>query len=152
MLNGLFVTGWVLIALCVLMLAVVVFYLVAWGRAGMLADAFESGPAIGLVCLGALAVIFGVSITFANWPLFDTSFHRNVEKSFYVRSIDSRVMNQTTVYAVTDMSDRTYKCVDTRCAVLRPFDHVTLSCLKQWQRHGTPGFDCDYVSARRAGR
>lgn len=57
----------------------------------------------------------------------------------------SATVNQR--YAVSILGKGTYGCDDTRCSLIKANDTVTLSCEKEWQWHGNPGWVCSFVSA-----
>jgi hypothetical protein len=44
-----------------------------------------------------------------------------------------------------------YSCDDTRCALLKVGDDLTISCKRAWQYSGTPGYDCSFVDFIKGG-
>lgn len=44
-----------------------------------------------------------------------------------------------------------YSCDDTRCALLKVGDDLTISCKRAWQYSGTPGYDCNFVDFTKGG-
>lgn len=57
----------------------------------------------------------------------------------------SATVNQR--YAVNIAGKGIFGCDDTRCSVIKPGDRIVLSCEKEWQWHGTPGWVCQFGAA-----
>lgn len=55
-------------------------------------------------------------------------------------------------YAVSIAGKGTFGCDDTRCSLVKAGDTVSLSCEKEWQWHGAPGWVCSFNSLLRGGK
>lgn len=106
---------------------------------------YTFGTAVSFIA----ALVFAVIFTIGQFP-FDSAYHKYNTYSGTVDQVASRVLpagdkqvEQKFVVRFKD-SDQEYGCLDTRCALVKPGDHLTLSCIKEWEWAGTDGFDCKY--------
>jgi hypothetical protein len=109
------------------------------------------GRWVALVGLVATVVIY-VATT---WPTFDMEYHSFRPVAGTVAAVESRFLggsdSTTQNYAVRfDGSDQIYRCDDTRCALLKPGDHLELSCIREWQYASTDGYACRFIASRPA--
>lgn len=127
----------VLVCLVVIALAVRVRFVDGdWGDAGLLAAA------------AALAMVAIVAITgFAMWP-WTAEYHEWQPVAGTVTDTSSRLLGDdksTSQYYAMEINGQTYRCDDTRCATVKTGDHLDLTCKREWQFAGTPGWDCNFV-------
>lgn len=117
----------------------------------LLTDRYDKTPIVGgIVC----ALISAAAFVFVLFP-FQGDYLSYSNKTGTVEATGKRLiqsgsgssatLNQR--FAVTFTDGGTYGCDDTRCSLLQPGDRVTLSCEKEWQWHGTPGWVCSFGSA-----
>lgn len=111
----------------------------------------DSGAIFG-VGVGGLIIVATLAITgFTMWP-WSAEYHQWRTVSGSVAAVDSRLLsagdqggtNQKFAVRFTG-SPQEYGCEDTRCALVKPGQHLELSCKREWQYAGTPGYDCAYV-------
>lgn len=130
--------------------------LIAVGIRKRIADGeFElDEPAGWLVGIGAGMLVVTLGLTaVAMWP-WSTEYHQwrpvggtvDVVQSRLISAGDKGGTDQKFVVRFTS-SKQEYSCEDTRCALLKPGQHLDLSCKRSWQYAGTSGFDCQYVRA-----
>lgn len=90
----------------------------------------------------------------ATWPTFDMQYHSYKQVSGSVQAVSSRFLGDgkstTQNFAVT-IAGHDYRCDDTRCALVKVGDTLTLSCIREWQYAGTSGYDCNFVSDEPGG-
>lgn len=104
---------------------------------------------------GLLAAIFGggalllvVGVAWAWFP-YDKRYHALETVHGTVSEVASRQIakdegfEQKFVVRFLE-SPQEYGCEDTRCALVKPGDQVTLKCQLKWDRTGTDGFDCKW--------
>jgi hypothetical protein len=97
----------------------------------------------GLIALAAALAVAGI----AYWP-WDPSFHRWYHVEGTVTAVASRtisddnhMMNQRFVVLI---DGRSYGVDDTRAALLRGGDHVSLMCKKEWAYRAKFGWVCNW--------
>lgn len=115
---------------------------------------YDRGPALTLGILAVFcAVLTAAGTAWGMWP-YDGEYHQWRETSGTVQQIDSRFVgadkSTTERFVVTFDDGRQRSCDDTRCAQVEEGDELTLACKRAWQWSGTHGYDCNYVSHRRA--
>ena len=104
---------------------------------------------MGVLWIVGTFVICGALLVANNFP-FDMAYHSYRPVSGTVASVGSRLVdtgsNSTeTKYVVTFKgSSQAYACLDTRCALVKPGDHLQLMCIRTWQYASVPGYDCNY--------
>lgn len=107
----------------------------------------------GFVCL-----ILTLGITaFTFWP-YHWEYHSWQPKQGTIASISNRFIASDTqgggttqrfVVTFTNKNDPgPYSCDDTRCSLLHKGDFLQLSCKREWQYSGNPGWSCNFVDAR----
>lgn len=115
---------------------------------GMMCDAREliGGAIIGVVTTG---VITG----FAMWP-WDPSYHQWKTYTGPVAASQLRMVSDgkttTQVVSVVFANGDERRCDDTRCTTLVAGDILSLTCKRDYQFNGTPGWVCNYVGVKRA--
>lgn len=104
--------------------------------------------------LGLVVVIAGGLIGF--FP-YSSQYHRWHTTSGVVQEVSSRFLgsgdNGTTQKFVVRINGRDsgeYGCNDTRCALVKKGDRLTLSCKRTWQFSGRDGWDCNFVERNAA--
>lgn len=99
------------------------------------------------VSAAIIALVIGSIGTAVAFP-FSGQYHRYVPVSGKVTMISSRLLadNQggTTQKFVFVIGGQPYGCNDTRCALVKHGQVVTLMCERTWQWSGTPGWDCNW--------
>jgi hypothetical protein len=123
-------------------LAIAVVGAIRWRRDGDPA-AFWGGCAAVVLT----AVVTGVLM----WP-WQLEYHRWQPVAGTVDEVNPpawiMTLGSEQRFAVRLQGDRQeYSCVDVRCALLKRGDHVEMTCKRQWQYAGTPGFRCEFVSS-----
>lgn len=109
------------------------------------------GWAYGLIV--AALVIAGI-FTAMTWPPFNSEYHSYKQVSGVVTEVQGRLVGEdrstNQVFAVRLAgSDQIYRCDDTRCALLKPGDTLTLWCMREWQQASTPGYVCNFGASTR---
>lgn len=103
-----------------------------------------------LACaIPSLIVILGIA-GLAMWP-WSAEYHQWRPVSGSIAEVQSRLLsagdnggsNQKFVVRFTG-NRQEYSCEDTRCALLKPGQHLELTCIRAWQYAGTPGYSCAY--------
>jgi heme/copper-type cytochrome/quinol oxidase subunit 2 len=101
---------------------------------------------------GIVAVV--VTLGISAWVFFPYSmeYHqfRHVEGN--VQDVQSRFLGDgkstSQNYAVRLTEDgQTYRCDDSRCSLLKPGDHISLWCIREWQYASTSGYRCRFEDA-----
>jgi hypothetical protein len=114
-------------------------------------NSFEARIYAWIAALAALATI--AIYVVVTWPTFDMTYHTYHKVGGTITDIKPRGIaegNGTTFdYAVQFGSDQTYRCDDSRCAVLKDGDTLALWCIPQWQMNATAGYACNYASSHR---
>lgn len=107
--------------------------------------------------VGAAVVVAVVSW----WGMYPwrAEYHEWREVSGVVEFIDSRMLPAEGGRGVEDKfvvifegSPQQYGVLDTRAASARPGDTLTITCVRQYQRAGTHGYDCNFVSLVKSPR
>ena len=103
---------------------------------------------LSIASLAATAVPVGIT-ALTMWP-YSAQYHRWEPKTGVVGSVSKRLigdgdngMSQRFVVSYRE-SGRQYGCDDTRCALIRPGDRLTLMCKREWQYSGTDGWSCNF--------
>lgn len=99
----------------------------------------------GVACLVLTVVITAVAL----FP-YDMQYHsyRHVEGS--VDAVQARMIGDgdggtTQMFAVRFSGDGTaYRCDDSRCSLLKPGNHLSLWCIREWQYASTSGWVCRF--------
>lgn len=97
-----------------------------------------------VVLLATVGVYFGTT-----WPTFDMQYHTYKPVSGTVTAIGTRLLGSdksTNQEFVVTINGQDYRCDDTRCALTKVGDTLSLRCIRDWQYAGTSGWDCNYVS------
>lgn len=97
-------------------------------------------------------IVFVTVLGIALWQFFPYTpdYHRYKPVSGTVAEISSRILgNGDSVdqkfVVVFQGNPQEYGCLDTRCALVKIGDRLSLKCLKKWEYAGTPGYDCNFV-------
>lgn len=101
-----------------------------------------------VTAFSALCMIVGTA--WGMWP-YSGEYHQWRETTGVVQRVDSRLLASDTQgggttqrFVVTFTDGRQRSCDDTRCALVKEQDELTLFCKRAWQWTGTPGYDCTY--------
>jgi hypothetical protein len=116
----------------------------------------SDGPWFWLGGVGALMIVLIIG-GLCFFP-FKGEYHHWQNISGTVTSTNSRFLansdgkgtSQKFVVTFDGAPDQQFGCNDTRCATVRKGDDLTITCKRSWQWFGTPGYDCNFVSLRRA--
>lgn len=109
----------------------------------------EDYRAMGVWWIIGTLLLCGALLLINNFP-FDMAYHSYQPVSGTVSAVASRLVdtgsNSTeTKYVVTFKgSKQPYACLDTRCALIKPGDHLQLMCIRTWQYASVSGYDCNY--------
>lgn len=151
------IVGWVFLGLFLLLKLAGIAALATWlrWRKSSDYDKKECAPCLrnfGFATIAVALVLTGITYGFM-YPLLDSEYHTYRPVGGMISDIQSRAMadgkGSTDYYAVQFGNDQTYRCDDTRCALLKPGDVLFLSCIREWQYNGTDGYDCDFLSSRK---
>lgn len=104
-----------------------------WTRAGF-----------GFLIVAATLVITGIGM----WP-WQAQYHEWQPESGTITAMSRAFVGSGEQRFVVQFAKGTpeFPCDDTRCALLKVGDQLTLSCERTYQWAGTPGWDCEYVSS-----
>lgn len=110
------------------------------------------GLGAGILVISVITLI----TTFTTWPTFDMKYHTYKVVGGKVTDINGRQLASDTKnggssinYAVQFGTDDTYRCDDTRCALIKPGDELYLNCIADWQLNGTDGYTCNFMSMKK---
>jgi len=134
----------IVIILCLVALAAIVFGLAVLGRD-------DDGHLLALMGVGLLVVTLGVAaLPKIGFYPYSAEYHQWREVSGKVTDIEKRLVKSgdgmQEKYVVTYESGNEFGCLDTRCATVEPGDTLTLTCKRAWQYTGVDGYDCNFVT------
>lgn len=97
-----------------------------------------------------VAVLYAAGMVWAFWP-FDAAYHQYREVDGTVTTIAQRLVsagdqggsNQKFVVTLRGSSQQ-FSIDDTRAALLKPGDRVTLSCIRSYDYGSVAGYDCKW--------
>lgn len=96
---------------------------------------------------GVLAVVLLCAFGAGLYP-YDMQYHRYKHVEGTVSSIEARMLADgkatTQQYAVRFDGGSIYRCDDSRCALVRPGDTLSLWCIREWQYASTSGWRCRF--------
>lgn len=155
-----FVVGIVLTGLAVLLGAAIVAF--GW-RVRRMAHRSADGPnkkdrlfvGAALIVLGAITV--GGTAGLAAWGFFpyDMQYHQFTRVDGRVESVQMRFLGAngatTQNFAIRLAGGGTYRCDDSRCALVKAGDTVQMWCIREWQYASTPGWACRFDGNEPAG-
>lgn len=104
---------------------------------------------MGILWIAGTLVVCSAILVAINFP-FDMAYHSYRPVSGTVSNVASRLVDTgnkstETKYVVTFKgSSQAYGCLDTRCALVKPGDHLQLMCIRTWQYASVSGYDCNY--------
>ena len=98
------------------------------------------------------AVVLVVTLSFSAWGFFPykMEYHQYRHVAGTVDQVEARMLasgdkGTTQNYAVRLREDgQTYRCDDSRCSLLKPGDHISLWCIREWQYASTSGYRCRF--------
>lgn len=133
--------GGVLTFLCLVFTAIMIY---KWIRRG-------DDDYLFFVIFGLISFLLTIGITVAiTWPPFDMKYHTYVSKGGTITAIAGRQLSDgkasSVNYAVQFGSNETYRCDDTRCALLVKGDKLYLNCIRDWEFNGVDGWVCKFVN------
>lgn len=141
--------GYVVGTVIALLALVAIVVVAAWLGAGL--NSGERRP----IHIGAvLAVVLTIGLwVWGTWPSLNMDYHTFRSVSGTVVANEARMLadgngGTTQNFAVRLDDGQTYRCDDTRCSLVKPGDHLELSCMKEWQYAATPGDVCRFVNTR----
>jgi hypothetical protein len=115
----------------------------------------EDEPLAGWLAYVAAVVVVIFALSPAGFYPYSRDFHRWEPKTGVVRdtatrvftedSGDSKTINQRIVVRFTDRNrfgGDLFGCDDTRCAIIKPGERITLMCRHEWQWAADPGWVC----------
>lgn len=116
------------------------------------ADRYDRGIILAFAIGSFVAALVALLIVaFGMYP-YKAEYHQWRDVSGVVATTNSRLIagdhatDQKFVVSFVGAPDKQFGCNDTRCAGVRPGDHLTITCKRTWQWFGTPGYDCNFVS------
>lgn len=71
-----------------------------------------------------------------------------ISSRFVASGSDGGGPDQKFVVAFVEAPTEQYGVIDTRAALVKPGQQLTIDCVKQWQQAGTEGQDCQFVSVQ----
>ena len=135
-----------LLILIVVSLVVTVAAAMSW-RSARTRGSFTDAPVLlagGVVAL----LVLGIGTAVGFYP-YKAEYHQFVTKVGTVESIKSRLLGSSDSFqqkfVVRYTDGRLFGCEDTRCAVVKPGNTLTLACKRTWQYAGEDGYDCKYI-------
>lgn len=107
---------------------------------------YLKGVAIGCWVISVLILVS----TLSGFYPYKTEYHKFIAHYGPVAQIADRQIasgnGMETKYVVTFENDnQQYGCSDTRCALVKPGDVLSLSCIKDWEWAATDGYNCRFV-------
>lgn len=103
---------------------------------------------------GIATVVITVGIAAYGFYPYSGEYHRWHETSGKVTEVSSRFLggdkSTTQKFVVRFANGDERGCLDTRCALVKVGDRLTLTCKRQWQFAGQDGWDCNYVGDNHA--
>lgn len=110
-------------------------------------------PIIGLGVGVILFAVVWAAAPFIGFYPYKAEYHHWETQQGTVEKVSARFLGDgkstTQRFVVLFTDGRERACDDTRCSLVQPGDHLTLSCKRHWQYAGEDGWDCNYV--RRGG-
>lgn len=105
---------------------------------------------------GVLVILLTAGISAAGFYPYDMQYHRYKHVEGTVDVAEARMLadgdGTSQTFAVRfKESGETYRCDDTRCSLLKPGDHLSLWCIRQWEYASTSGWACRFDKTRPAG-
>lgn len=107
------------------------------------------------VSAAGMLIVTGLFIGGYIWGMYPDDFahHHYQRYSGVVATTNSRILgdgnggaDQKFVVTFTAAPNEPFGVLDTRAAVVRPGQTLTIDCVQQWQYAGTDGQDCAFVS------
>ncbi len=128
--------------------------MVAFGRR-LRRTAHRSASEADRQFVGSWFIGFGIVIAVftaggAAWGFFpyDMQYHQFTRVEGRVESVQPRFLggNGTTTqqFAIRLAGGGTYRCDDSRCALVKADDTIRLWCIREWQYAATPGWVCRF--------
>lgn len=114
---------------------------------------YREGGAYGedwMLMLGGAATVVSILVgtLYFMWPL-DTEYHQWQPRAGTVEAVDKRILSSgdgiEEKFVVRLDDGQEYGCQDTRCALVKAGDDLSLSCKRAWQYTGRDGWDCRYA-------
>jgi hypothetical protein len=147
MISVWYIVGWVVIAVCLLI------------GVGFTIFGLSDGDGTVVWLLGVPTIVLTLAIGgWGMWPPFDMEYHRYKHVAGTVDSIDPRMLSDgqggtSQLYPIRLREDgQTYRCDDSRCALVKPGDRIELWCIRQWQYASTHGWVCNFDKTVPAAR
>jgi len=143
-----------LIALPLMMIIIVVCIGVTIGCfLWMINETYQQGFALVVTSVAALVTLAVILGTLAGFYPYEKEYHAYIQKVGTVKSVSKRIVggsdgaiNEKFVVKYTD--GRTFGCLDTRCALVKPGNTLVLTCIRKWDYQASDGYDCGFVERR----
>lgn len=110
-------------------------------------DLLDSGAAV----VGSVIVFVAtLGLSLWQWFPYNMAYHSYRPQSGVVQQVSSRILGDSNSVSQKFVvlfrgNPQEYGCTDTRCALIRPGDSVSLDCKKVWVYGGADGYDCNFV-------
>lgn len=119
-------------------------------RGRWISKGLEEVAAWGALATGVCVILVTALATgFFMWP-WSAEYHVWTPVSGTVTATGTRLLgssdNSTSQYYAEQINGQTYRCDDTRCSTVKVGDELSLTCKREWQYAGAPGWDCNFVS------
>lgn len=118
-------------------------------RRDLTADSLLFGPPVKWAGVVLVVATVGVSA----WAFFPyrMEYHQFRHVQGTVQDVQSRFLGDgkstSQNFAVRLNEDgQTYRCDDSRCSLVKPGDHISLWCIREWQYASTSGYQCRFDS------
>lgn len=139
------ITAGLIVAACALL--AVIWYRAAENQDRWSIDDYKVYARIA-VTVAVVTVLVTAMFTFP----WEKQYHYWDDKAGVVAEIESRLLKDgdgmSEKFVVRyEGSTQEYGCEDTRCALVKPGDELTLRCMRVWEYSGTDGWDCSYVGS-----
>lgn len=102
--------------------------------------------------VGGVLVCFVIGNLVFFYP-YSAEYHRYQPITGEIDLVAKRIVGGDSIsekFVVRYKNGEERGCLDTRCALLKPGDTLTLKCKRVWQYTGTDGWDCTYVGRESA--
>lgn len=141
-----------------IVLAVICLAVVAWGLVYSRTAAYDAVDGWWLVGVGAVGLLITVAAAAIAFYPYDMQYHRYKPVTGTVEESTARMLasgdgGSTQQFAVRFVgSPQVYRCDDTRCALVKPGDRLSLNCIRDYEYASTSGWRCRFVGSVPAGR
>jgi hypothetical protein len=123
-----------------------------WRRADSSGDDIDRPLWFGGAVVATVAALGVAALTWWGMYPWRAEYHEWRAVAGTVETVDSRLAPaqdgavQEKYVVKFDDNPHEYGVLDTRAAMVRPGDRLTITCVRRWQWSGTHGHDCNFVA------